>query len=178
MNGQRGGGWDGQYGDGDGLNWWENNVVNIILGTESNSPLAYAPVLELHHIIISTLGGHGGQLERERNYYTFIFILYCFFFLFIVYIIWGLFNCLFQGIPVSFWFVFSNISVCYTFIFNVFGFSSIFIYTNLIYLIQYFLFVPYRLLFTQSSIIAVNAPSEESSITSLYVSIFFLFRYQ
>ena len=45
-------------GDGYGLNWWEDNVVNIILGTEPNAPLAYAPGLELHYPIISTLGVH------------------------------------------------------------------------------------------------------------------------
>ena len=38
----------------------------IILGTEPSAPLAYAPVTELHRPIMSTLGGHGFWLERER----------------------------------------------------------------------------------------------------------------
>ena len=65
--GGRGG--DGRDGDGDrdGLNRWEDTVANVILGMEPNSPLAYAPLLELHHPIMSMLGGHGGRLERERE---------------------------------------------------------------------------------------------------------------
>ena len=39
----------------------EDTVVNITLGTEPNSPLSYAPVLELRHPIMSNLGEHGGQ---------------------------------------------------------------------------------------------------------------------
>ena len=31
--------------DGDGLNWWEDMVANVILGTEPNVPLAYVPGL-------------------------------------------------------------------------------------------------------------------------------------
>ena len=42
------------------LSWWEDNVENFNLGTEPNAPLAYAPGLELHYPIISTLGGHIG----------------------------------------------------------------------------------------------------------------------
>ena len=38
-------------------------AVNTI-GTGPNSPLAYAPVLENHQPIMSTIGGHGGLLER------------------------------------------------------------------------------------------------------------------
>ena len=41
---------------------WEDNVANITLGTEHNASLAYAPGLEPHHPIMSTLGAHGGQL--------------------------------------------------------------------------------------------------------------------
>ena len=32
---------------------------------ETNALLAYDPGIELHYPIISTLGGHGGQLDRE-----------------------------------------------------------------------------------------------------------------
>ena len=39
----------------------DDTIVNITLGTESNAPLAYAPVLELHQPIMSKLGEHGGQ---------------------------------------------------------------------------------------------------------------------
>ena len=44
---------------------WEYNVANLILGTDPNAPLIYAPVLELHNPILIILGGRGGQLERE-----------------------------------------------------------------------------------------------------------------
>ena len=37
-----GGGGDGQDRDGDGLNWWEDNVENVILWAESNATLEYA----------------------------------------------------------------------------------------------------------------------------------------
>ena len=43
----------------------ENIVVTITLGTHPNVPLSYAPVLELNHPIMSTLGAHVGQLQRE-----------------------------------------------------------------------------------------------------------------
>ena len=59
-----GDGWDGGE---DGLNWWGDNVANITLGTETNDPLAYAPVLEHHHPIMSTLGETRGRLEIERE---------------------------------------------------------------------------------------------------------------
>ena len=36
---------------------------------EPNSPLAYDPVLELHHLIIIKLGICGGWLERDRDRY-------------------------------------------------------------------------------------------------------------
>ena len=46
---------------------WENTIASIILVMEPNAPLAYAPVLELHHPIMSTHVGHGRRLERERE---------------------------------------------------------------------------------------------------------------
>ena len=61
-----GGGGDGWVGDGERLSRWEDNVANLTVGTEPNAPLAYAPGLEHHHPIISTLGEPGGRLERER----------------------------------------------------------------------------------------------------------------
>ena len=51
--------WDG---DGDIISWWEDNVANITLGTETNAPIDYAPGLEHHHTIISMLGELEGQL--------------------------------------------------------------------------------------------------------------------
>ena len=45
----------------------KDTVANVILGTEPNSSLASAPGLELHHLIINMVGGHRGQLERERD---------------------------------------------------------------------------------------------------------------
>ena len=62
----RGEGRDWRDGDRDGkIIRWEDTVANVILGTESNDPLAYDPGLELHHLIMSVLGGSGGQLERD-----------------------------------------------------------------------------------------------------------------
>ena len=59
--GKVGGG--GGYGrDGDGyvrLIMWEDTLENIILGTEHNDPLAYAPVLGFHHPIMIMLGRQG-----------------------------------------------------------------------------------------------------------------------
>ena len=52
-------GWDG---DRDGLNWWEDNIANIIFGMEINAPLAYDPGLELRHPITITLLGHVHRL--------------------------------------------------------------------------------------------------------------------
>ena len=46
------------------LSLWDNNVANITLGTETNDPLTYAPVLEHHHPIISMIGALEGQLDR------------------------------------------------------------------------------------------------------------------
>ena len=59
----RGGGY-GWEGEKDGLNWWEDNVANINVGTEPNAPIDYAPKLEHHHPIMSMLGDHRGRLER------------------------------------------------------------------------------------------------------------------
>ena len=54
-------------GVGDGLLFWDDNVANVILGTEPNDNLAYAPGLELHHPIVSMIGGHGEPLEIDRE---------------------------------------------------------------------------------------------------------------
>ena len=48
--------------DSDRQNQWEDTVENLISGTETNVPLASAPVLELHHPVMSMLGGHNGRL--------------------------------------------------------------------------------------------------------------------
>ena len=56
----------GQGSEADILNRWEDNLANIILGMDHNSPLAYTPVLEISHLILSMLGGNGVWLERER----------------------------------------------------------------------------------------------------------------
>ena len=58
----RGRGRDIYDGDKYGINRWEDNVANVILVTEHNAPLAYAPGLELHHLIMSNLGRHGGRI--------------------------------------------------------------------------------------------------------------------
>ena len=47
------------------VNLGEDNISNITLGTEPNSPLVYALGLEHHHPIMSTLGKLEGILERE-----------------------------------------------------------------------------------------------------------------
>ena len=58
---QRGG---GRYINGDrSLIRWGDTVANVILRMEPNSPLVYDMVLELHHPIMSMLGGNGGQLD-------------------------------------------------------------------------------------------------------------------
>ena len=44
-----------------------SRVTNTTLGTDPNSLLAYDPVLELHHPIISNRGGTRGRLERDRK---------------------------------------------------------------------------------------------------------------
>ena len=61
---EREGGVEGRYRNGDVLNRWEDTLANTILGTQPNYPLAYAPVLEFHHPIMSTIGYPGGRLER------------------------------------------------------------------------------------------------------------------
>ena len=68
----RGVGGNGRYGDRDRdrLSWWEDNVANVTLGTETNDCLAYDPGLERHRPIMSTLGEHGGRLEKEREKYA------------------------------------------------------------------------------------------------------------
>ena len=53
---KEGGRGDGRDEDGDRLNWCEDNVANIPLGTEPNTPLSYTPVLEIHHLITSMIG--------------------------------------------------------------------------------------------------------------------------
>ena len=57
--GEGGYGWNGDI---DILSWWEDNVANITLGTDTNAPLIYAPRLEHHHPIMSTLWDPGGRL--------------------------------------------------------------------------------------------------------------------
>ena len=59
-----GGRGDGQDGGGDMLSRWEYNVANVTLGTDPNDPLSYAPGLEHHYPIMSTLGETRVQLER------------------------------------------------------------------------------------------------------------------
>ena len=39
---------------------------NVTLGTKPNYPLVYDLVLKHHHPIMSTLGGPGGRIDRER----------------------------------------------------------------------------------------------------------------
>ena len=41
-------------------------VSNKTFGTNQHAPFAYATQLEKYHPNISILGGHEGQLERER----------------------------------------------------------------------------------------------------------------
>ena len=65
-NGRRGGGY-GRDRYRDGISRWEDNVAHLTLWMESNAPLAYAPVLELHHLITSTLGDLRVRLEREET---------------------------------------------------------------------------------------------------------------
>ena len=63
--GRRGGG----DGDRDGLNWWNDNVANIILVMEVNAPLAYDTGLELRHPIMAmaTFVRNLGRLKIERE---------------------------------------------------------------------------------------------------------------
>ena len=59
-----GGGGYGRDGDGGRLSRWEDNIENLTLRTEPNSPLDYALGLEHHHLIMGTLGEPGVWLER------------------------------------------------------------------------------------------------------------------
>ena len=52
-----GGGGDGWEDDEDRINWWEDTLANVILGTDNNAPLSSAPGLEIDHPIVSVLGG-------------------------------------------------------------------------------------------------------------------------
>ena len=45
----------------------EDTVENLILREEPNAPLESALGLELHHPIMSMLGGNGVQIKRERE---------------------------------------------------------------------------------------------------------------
>ena len=73
-DGGLGGGTDGRGEETDGTQTAKENqlsgqyiVVNITLGRETNETIDYAPVLELYHLIMSTLGAQRGQLERQRE---------------------------------------------------------------------------------------------------------------
>ena len=59
-----GGGGDGRDRDGEKPSRWEDNAAKITLGTEPNAHLDYDTGLEYHHLIMSTIGYHVGQLER------------------------------------------------------------------------------------------------------------------
>ena len=45
---------------------WEDTLANSILGMEPNTLLSYAPVLELHHPIMSMIGGRVVYLNSYR----------------------------------------------------------------------------------------------------------------
>ena len=72
----------GTGGGGGGYRWggkgdrkiisWEDTVSNLILWVEPNSPLTYGPLLELHHPVMSMLGGNGGWLEIYRDAVNFL----------------------------------------------------------------------------------------------------------
>ena len=62
--GKRDGGGGGDGWDRYGLSQWEDNISHMNLGTDTNSPLAFDLGLELHHPIMSMLGGHGCRLNR------------------------------------------------------------------------------------------------------------------
>ena len=47
------------------MNWWEDTVVNLILGMDPNAPLDSDTGQELHQSIMSMLVGHRGPLERD-----------------------------------------------------------------------------------------------------------------
>ena len=111
---------------------------------------------QLHHLNItpSQLGMCNMVIlllsfSRYPNYFHFHFLLYIcvlhlhfysldFFFLVIILIKKTLFNHLFHGIPIIFWFIFSNISVYYTLIFILCSFFLVIIWT--IWALFYYLF--------------------------------------
>ena len=126
-------------------------------------------------------------------YYNFIFIIWCYFFLIIILIIytflqlswgcviWSFFYQLIRGIPINLFFIFSNDSVYYTFVF----FSDIFLISSSswpsgnysitiimasrlvsISCSEISLYVSSRFLLTQSSITTVDKTSGYSSLTS------------
>ena len=66
---KEGGGGDRRDGNRDRIICLEDNIANIILGTEPNTPIAYDPGLEHHHLIMSMLGDPRGRLERERYHH-------------------------------------------------------------------------------------------------------------
>ena len=67
---------DRQGGEGDRIIRWEDNIENLTLGKEPNSPLDYDPLLEHHHPIISTLGQLEGRLYRKICItYNLIFVI-------------------------------------------------------------------------------------------------------
>ena len=43
------------------------NYHIITIRTEDNAPLSYAPGMEIHRLIMSMIGGHRGQLEKDRE---------------------------------------------------------------------------------------------------------------
>ena len=97
---------------------------------------------------MSMMWGHGGQLKRKKERkkdrkkersITSSFLLSVVFISLHYLGHLGILLLHFQDIPISLWFIFSNISVYYIFMFNVFGFSFFLMRTNLIYLIQIFI---------------------------------------
>ena len=61
-----GGGGDGWDGDGDGkLVRWEDTAADVILATEPNAHLEYAPGLELHHMTMIMIGFHVGLVPGQ-----------------------------------------------------------------------------------------------------------------
>ena len=58
------------------LSWWGDNVAHVTLGMAPDYPLSYATVLELHQPIMSTIGQHRVQLDRDiPNEHNINFIL-------------------------------------------------------------------------------------------------------
>ena len=46
---------------------WEGTLANVILGTDPNAPLAYAPGLTLYHPNMNILEGYRERLERDKD---------------------------------------------------------------------------------------------------------------